>query len=157
MRRALLSFLIALAACFDPVHADAVDDLGPEDPAIKKGPRHRAGQPCTTCHGERGPGEPAISVGGTVYERRDSAQPASGADVTITDARGDRRTASTNDVGNFHFEKREWDPVFPLMVEVTYQGVTKTMETRIRRDGGCAVCHRDDGDRSHARRVYVLP
>ncbi len=154
---ALAGLVAVFAACMDPVHDDAVDALGPEVKGIKEGPHHRAGQPCNVCHASAGPGEPELSVAGTVYANIDSDIAAVGATVTITDDRGDKRAFSTNDVGNFYVSKKAWDPVFPLSIEVSYQGVTKQMLTKVRRDAGCGLCHQKAGDANHAPRVYVLP
>lgn len=159
-RTLLFAFVLlgaAAASCMDPVHSDDVDALGPEVKGVPEGPDHRPGQPCTTCHASAGPGEPEFSVAGTVYARIDSDEPAAGATVTVTDVKGDKRSFGTNYAGNFYVSKKAWDPVYPLSVEVSYEGVTKQMLTKIRRDAGCGLCHQKAGDPNHAPRVYVLP
>lgn len=142
-------------ACVDPVHDAAVERLGPEDPTIQKGLRHRAGQPCLTCHGGDGPGEPEFSVAGTIYLRRDESEPLEGAIVTITDATGRARSITTNDVGNFRIERSSWKPVFPLKVQVSFDDEIAEMKTLVNGDGACSSCHRGDGDSSHVPRVYL--
>lgn len=156
-RTFLLALVMVVAACMDPVHSDQVDALGPEVKGVEEGPYHRPGQPCNACHASAGPGGPEFSVAGTVYARIDSDEPAVGATVTVTDVKGDKRSLGTNEVGNFYISKKAWDPVFPLSVEVSYEGVTKQMLTKIRRDAGCGLCHQGSGGSNHAPRVYVLP
>ena len=63
-----LTLLATLAACdTDPVHSSAVDALGPEVAGVPKGPYHRAGQPCVTCHGGEGPASQQFVMAGTVF------------------------------------------------------------------------------------------
>lgn len=124
---------------------------------MKEGPLHRPGQPCTTCHGGAGPGEPDFVLAGTVYAKIDSEEPAAGASVTVTDVNGAARSFGTNAAGNFYVTRTEWDPVFPLRVAVAYGDAKKEMLTSIRRDGGCGRCHQKEGDASHAPRVYMTP
>jgi hypothetical protein len=164
MKRTLyFSALLVVAACFDKVHSDEVAALGPEDPNIAEGPRHRAGQNCTTCHGPVLTESPEISVGGTVYLNAEGKQPAVSATVTIIDKNGVPHDLGTNDVGNFHARKSEYDPPFPWHVKVTFvdgNGTShlKEMTTLVRRDGGCGRCHDGtdkNGDADHARHVFA--
>lgn len=154
MKRALLTFLLVVA-CVDPVHDEEVAAQGPEAPGVEEGPLHRPGSPCLVCHGERGPGEPEFSVGGTVFVAWDSDVGANGAVVKVTDARGSSKELTTNAAGNFWATKREYDPVYPLRVELTYEGQVEPMDTLVRRDGGCGTCHRGSGNASHMPRIYV--
>lgn len=154
MKRALFTFALVVS-CVDPVHDEEVEAQGPEAPGVEEGPLHRPGQPCLVCHGERGPGEPVFSVGGTVFMAWDSNTGANGAVVKVTDARGNAKELTANEAGNFWATKREYDPVYPLRVEVTFDGEVEPMDTLIRKDGGCGTCHRLGGDRSHVTRIYV--
>jgi hypothetical protein len=151
----LAALLAALPACFDPVHSDAVAALGGEIDGERPGPLHRPGQPCLTCHGSDGPGSPEMAVGGTVFDVRNSQNGASGATVVLTDATGDSRRPITNGRGNFYIFKREWDPVFPLRVEVDYGGASKKMTSRIGRDGSCATCHVGSGGSGNMPGVFA--
>lgn len=151
----LLPVLALVAGCWDPVHADAVDALGPEAAGVPEGPTHRPGQPCTTCHGGDGPGEPDFVVAGTVYKTRNGTEPSVGTVVTITDKNGATRSLTTNSVGNFYLEKRAWSPVFPLSVVLDGDGVHKAMITTIGRDGGCASCHRGTGNQARMPAVFL--
>lgn len=142
-------------ACYDPVHADAVAQLGPEVAGVPEGLTHRAGQPCTTCHGGDGPGDPTFSVAGTIYRVRGGTDPMPNATVIVIDATGTTKTVTTNEVGNFRIEEREWAPTFPLRVEVEAEGARRTMVTPIGRNGGCATCHRGAGSSSQMPGVYL--
>jgi hypothetical protein len=149
--------LAAVAACsLDPVRDDAVRDLGGEARGIPVGPEHRPGQPCLVCHdGSRA--TPAMSVAGTVYGALDSPAPLAGVGVTLTDASGAIRTASTNGAGNFYIEASSWEPTFPLRVVIDYGQITAPMSTIVGRDGSCASCHYDPPSRISVGRLYVVP
>lgn len=147
--------VVVLVSCIDPTHDEAVAALGPEVAGVPRGPTHRAGQPCLTCHGGSGPGEPEMAVGGTIYEVRGGTVPLEGVTVTLTDARGAQRTTASNVVGNFYVFKSDWEPVFPLSVALTYGDERVEMKTPIGRDGACASCHRGTGDREHMPAVFM--
>jgi len=147
----------AVAACsLDPVHDDAVRDLGGEAPGVRPGPTHRAGQPCLVCH-DGSTAQPAMSVAGTIYGAPDSPAGLAGVGVTLADASGAIRTAVTNAAGNFYVEDSSWRPVFPLRVVVNYGAIPAPMSTIIGRDGSCAACHVDPPSRISPGRVYVAP
>jgi cytochrome c553 len=139
------------AACYDPVHLDAVANLGPETPGIPPGPTHRASQPCSTCHGGDGPAETELTIAGTLYQVRGDDAPLVDGVVTVTDARGEARSMRSNAAGNFFLTEREWAPVFPLHVVLEAEGIRREMVTTIGRDGSCATCHRGDGDGDRTR------
>jgi hypothetical protein len=159
-RRSSSTLLVVLAAalhasCIDPTHDQAVDALGPEVAGVPRGPTHRAGQPCLTCHGGSGPGAPEMAVGGTIYAARGGTTPLEGVRVTLTDAKGAQRTTSSNVVGNFYVFKSAWEPEFPLSVALSYGDERLEMKTPIGRDGACASCHRGAGDREHMPAVFL--
>ena len=160
MNRFFASVLLVVvgAACLDQVQSDEEAAQGGETPGIAPGPRHRAGQNCTACHGPVGGEGPEISVGGTVYKSRLSDEPAVDATVFIVDANKDVRKFTTNDVGNFHAPKESWDPVFPLKIVVEYGACREEMFSLSRRDGGCGKCHekKEDGTREKMPRIYAL-
>lgn len=156
LRLLLVSLATAFAtACYDPVHLDAVANLGPETPGIPPGPTHRAGQPCSTCHDGDGPAETELAIAGTLYQVRGREDPLVDGVVTVTDARGDARTMRSNAAGSFFLTKREWEPVFPLRVALEAEGIRREMITNIGRDGSCATCHRDEGDRTLMPGVFL--
>ena len=146
---------VLASGCYDPVHVDAVAALGPETPGITPGPNHRAGQPCSTCHGGDGPAELELSIGGTLYRVRGEKEPLVGGEIIVTDARGESRRVRSNEVGNFFIPKTDWAPVFPLGVAIEAEGIHREMVSTIGRDGGCATCHRDAGDRSFMPGIFL--
>ena len=159
-----ITFIVLLVgvttlSCIDPNHSDAVDALGPEVPGVRQGPTHRAGQPCTTCHGSSGPGEPQFVVGGTIYDREPSATTTpvalEGVTISLRDIKGSTKTAISNQVGNFYVTGQEWQPTYPIFVSITYGDKTTEMTTRIGRNGGCASCHVGAGDNRHMPLVYL--
>lgn len=151
----LLAPLLAIVACYDPVHLDAIAVLGPEAPGIPEGPLHRPGDPCTTCHGGRGPAELDLSIAGTLFKTRGSKVPETRGLVTVTDVLGESRTLRTNEAGNFFIARSDWDPGFPLTIVVEADGQRRAMITTIGRDGGCAACHRDPGGVNRMPGVFV--
>lgn len=158
MRHLLLPVCVlaaSLASCPDPVHTDAVAAQGPEVPGIPEGPLHRAGRQCTLCHDDSGPGEPTFVAGGTVYMSRGSSLGMAGVTVTLTDRNGLTTTRVTNSVGNFYVFASEYPAVFPLDVKLTFGAEERKMETKIGRDGGCALCHQGSGDDRHVPAVYL--
>ncbi len=136
-----LTLACLLAACGDPVHDEAVAALGGESGSVGPGPTHRPGQPCLVCHESAGPGSPNFAVAGTIYTVKGGTDPAVGAVVHVTDAKGAIVDRTTNTAGNFYVTSAEWTPVFPLTVAVSYGTLTATMRTHIGRDGACASCH----------------
>jgi hypothetical protein len=143
----------------DPVHANAVEALGPETFGLHKGSTHRPGQPCLTCHGGLGPGQPELSIGGTVYKTKAAAAAADwlpGATVILTDAEGTTRQLTTNETGNLLVRTSEWTPAYPLRVSVEYGGVTVDMLTHVGRAGSCADCHTDPAGPASAGHVYLV-
>ena len=174
MRRVvtLLSLCVAVGVCAallwscgDPVHDAQVEALGPEASNVSPGPLHRAGQPCLTCHGGRGPADLELSVAGTVFQTRAAdSLPLLAGTVTIYDATqlvegGAPRSAVTNAAGNFYIEASRWSPTYPLHdISVTIEGLAQptSMHTAVGRDGSCAACHYlPEGRTSHGR-VYLV-
>lgn len=171
----LSSFAVIVAAalcaalawsCGDPVHDARVDALGPETAGVPRGPTHRAGKPCLTCHGGQGPADLELSIAGTVYQTAaPDSPPAVGATVTIFDATqspegGAPHTFVTNAAGNFFAPKSEWSPIFPLhdiAVKAPDIDAPTLMHTTVGRDGSCATCHFDPrGEGSHGHVYLVL-
>jgi hypothetical protein len=140
---------LALGAC-DPVHHDAIAALGPEAPGVRRGPLHRPGQPCLLCH-DGAIGDPQrFTVAGTVYQTPGEKVASVGATVALSDAKGSSFRLKTNAAGNFYATPSEYDPTFPIQVEVQGPGgETVHMQTLIEGNaavepnGGCASCHFD--------------
>lgn len=162
MKRPALHFaIIALAALLgachpDPVHEDKVKAQGPEDPGIPTGPLHRAGQPCLTCHSGSGPASMNMSLAGTVYQDIKSRTPVEGVVVHAFDSQGHQAITATNCVGNFFIQKKAFNPVWPVWIQLEYKGQPMLrMASPIFRDGSCADCHHDPGGPSSAGHVYA--
>jgi hypothetical protein len=124
----------------DPVPQAAIDKLPAED---AEGPSelHRPGQPCVLCHSDYEGADPALAIGGTVFEQNPSTFqliPVEGVFVTIYDAEGASAKACTNAAGNFYIEEDDWpDAKFPLAVQVG----NRYMRSLIGRERSCAACH----------------
>jgi hypothetical protein len=156
LKAALIMLLLLLGGCYDPVHLDAVKSLGDEATDVPRGPEHRPGQPCTTCHGGEGPADLELSVAGTIFAVRGTSTPLPGATVRITDARGETRSPQTNAAGNFLVRTDEWSPAFPLRVTLEDpSGARKEMITTIGQSGSCAACHAGNGDTSTMPAVFA--
>ncbi|HZF47081.1 MAG TPA: hypothetical protein VE093_00450 [Polyangiaceae bacterium] len=163
-RRALFEaafsvFSIAVLAaaplgCGNPAVDARIEALGEENPNVPPSEFHRPGQPCVLCHSIYEAAGPEITVGGTIFgspAKKQGELPVAveGAEVTLTDAEGEVKSATTNCAGNFFFTKEQWNPSFPLRVEVRYpspsasdqQKPAPPMSSRISRDGSCAGCH----------------
>ncbi|MEM9694183.1 MAG: carboxypeptidase-like regulatory domain-containing protein [Myxococcota bacterium] len=147
----------SVAACFidSPTEDAEIEALGPELPDVAPSEFHRPGQPCTTCHDEYGPGNPVFSVGGTVFATNVDKVPVEGATVTLTDSRGEVRTAVTNCVGNFFIEDATFRPVYPMGVTVDCPLTGPVaMQSLINREGSCAFCHANQPSPTSAGWVY---
>ena len=143
-----LALAVALAAC-DPVVDDAIAALGPETPGVRQGPLHRPGQPCLLCH-DGALGDPQrFTVAGTVFQTTGARNAAPNVTVNIVDATGAAIALSTNAAGNFYATPGQYDPAFPLRINLTSDGLTVQMETlvegngTVEANGACASCHFD--------------
>jgi len=156
-RRATLALLLAVAAsaCIGTSpETKARDDLGPDPGPYEDGPYHRAGFPCTVCHGESA--NPAFELAGTVYEDASGTLGVANATITVRDASGQQVTATSNRVGTFFFEvgsgggRRGSEGrsvltaklAYPLSVSVSAGGQEQKMRGLIWREHSCAACHR---------------
>ncbi|HEY4118626.1 MAG TPA: hypothetical protein VGM56_12260 [Byssovorax sp.] len=155
MKSALLLAALALAACADPVHDEAVAALGPEAPGVSPGPLHRAGQPCLVCHDGSGPADAVFSFGGTLYQVSGRGTPAVGAFVHLRDEAASTYLTESNCVGNFFVQADDYTPVDPVHVSVSFETQSATMQSHIGRDGSCASCHTGDVSQSSVDHVYV--
>jgi hypothetical protein len=151
----LLATLLSCAE--DPVHDAEVTALGDEIPGIPPGPFHRAGQPCTVCHGGEGPASTQFSMAGTVFDSKFSLVGVDHAQILFVDSTGSSPTAPvfTNCVGNFFVTPDMWNPAFPVLVGIQ-SGQTKTqMLTQISRASSCAECHTDPQSTQGAGHVFI--
>lgn len=163
---ALAAAVALLPACGNPAVDSRIAALGGEAPNVKPSEFHRAGQPCALCHSAYGGDHPDISVGGTIFATPlqvagELPTAVEGALVTLIDAEGLVKTLKTNCAGNFYVKREEWDPSFPLRVELSYPAPDGSgmkpatpMSSRISRDGSCAGCH--VGPRNQGSPGYVF-
>jgi hypothetical protein len=156
MRGSRLAIVLVFGAsgCIDPVHDERVASLGPEAPGVEEGEFHRPGQPCTVCHGDKGPGSPSFGVGGTVFEASSGRTPLVGAAVRMIDERLRTLVLTTNEAGNFYAESDDFSLSFPLWVSVDWGGRSVDMLTPVFRAGSCAECHADPAGPASVGHVY---
>ncbi len=153
---------VGVASCAtDPVHQAQVDALGGEVQGVSQGEYHRAGQPCTVCHGPEGPASTQFTIAGTIFHgpvKTTAPFTAIGVDnaqVTLVDSLNSSFTAFTDCVGNFYVTSAQWTPAFPVLVEVTSGGVTQHMQGQISRETSCANCHTDPPYYNSPGHIYV--
>lgn len=147
MRKLLLPLGIVaaaiVAACSDPVHESGVNALGGEVNGVPQGEYHRAGQPCGVCHQSQGPAKTTFVVAGTVFFGPTKAIGVDNAQVIMVDSLNSSYTAYTNCVGNFFVTPDQWNPAFPILVQVFKDGQGRQMASHIARTPSCADCHKD--------------
>jgi len=154
--------LIVVAGCGDPVHDRAVEDLGGEKAGVPKGPLHRPGQPCLTCHGGEGPASFEMAFGGTVYARKDDDAPGAHADVRLLDAKNNTYDMKANCVGNFWVPRGAFLGEFPITAVATMTDsssmttVSNVMTTEMHRNGSCADCHLKPASPSSPGHLWAL-
>jgi hypothetical protein len=140
--RSLLALATVIVSCRDPVLDDAIDQQGNETSGIDKNEYHRAGQPCVVCHREGGPASDSVfSIAGTVFAQPKRQVGVENAEVRMTDSDGSKHIAKTNCVGNFFVKPSEWNPKFPILVEVAKNNVRRSMRSPIGREPSCGGCH----------------
>jgi len=154
-----MAFLAAGGGCndlivLDPARRNAIAALGPEDPAVPVGPRHRAGQPCGTCHGEGGSADPFLYAG-TVYRDPRSVVAMPDVEVAFIDEGGRRFVTKTNCAGNFYVKPGELPGTGPVWVSVRTTDLPYTMESPIHRESSCTACHRDPAGPASAGHVFL--
>lgn len=156
LRGVFAALLLASGGCGDPVRDQQIEALGPEQTNIARGPLHRAGQPCLTCHDGRGAGIRELSVAGTVFLAEGSERPAPGVRVELVDSLGTRFESATNCAGNFFVDPADFTPTYPLWVALRAGDYRIEMDSPVQRDGSCASCHTTTPGRASAGGVYLF-
>jgi hypothetical protein len=142
---ALGGALAAALSCSDPSPDMDVSRQGNETATIPQGEFHRAGEKCTACHIEGGPAsDNAFTVAGTIFASPTREVGVDGAEVRMTDSQGTKFIAKTNCVGNFFVTASDWNPSFPILVEIAKNNTTRAMDSVIGRERSCAGCHSFD-------------
>ena len=153
MARAVLA-LALLVGCIGTTPQEELAAAQGDDPNPPEGPTHRPGQLCLACHGEDyDPGGQVFVLAGTVYRRAGDPLGLAGAEVEVTDDRGEVIHITTNRAGNFMVSVggggrpgTGWlgvarAPEFPLQVTVRAGDAEQTMRNVVHREGACAACH----------------
>jgi hypothetical protein len=175
---AVLTLTVGLAACLGESPEERLRTaLGDDRDGDEE---HRPGQPCLVCHSaDYHPGDAVFVLAGTIYQRVTDPddQGVAGAEVNFIDSDGFQFAAITNSVGNFMVEvdpalsePRQLErgrlripraPTFPLTVAVIKDGIDRSMESSIWREGSCAGCHRSAvAGADHVEKVWhaaVIP
>ncbi len=139
---ALVSSAILAFSCSDPVRDDAIDALGNETQNIPEGEHHRAGQACVVCHSEEGTASDSpFTIAGTIFAQPARQVGVDGAEIRMTDSDGTTHIAKSNCVGNFFVKPDEWQPRFPILIEVAKGSVRRRMKSPIGREPSCSGCH----------------
>lgn len=161
-----------LAGCIgvSPEQA-AADALGPDTGRWQDGPMHRAGFPCTRCHGDAWWQEsPSFELAGTVYRNRTDRDGVEDAQVVIKDAAGHVLNARTNRAGNFFFVREgskatqrgdgrfdiPYALKYPIRVSVLAGGLLQNMRNPIWRERSCSTCHSGEPSEANNGRIFTL-
>ena len=129
-------------SCTDPVLDDRVEAQGNETEGIEPGPFHRVGQRCTACHQNNGKASDSpFTLAGTVFASPTRQVGVDGVEIRLTDADGTKYIAKTNCVGNFFIKPGEWQPKFPVLVNMSKKGIQRAMQSPIGREADCGGCH----------------
>ncbi len=151
------------------------NELGPDPGPYSRGPLHRAGFPCTNCHGDLWwQDHPTFELAGTVYKTPTDDSGSHGSQVIIEDAKGQKITAQTNAVGNFFLLQNGMSVgrggggggndgstvitaglTFPLRVSVKTGAVEQKMRGLIWRERSCANCHNKQLGAASNGRVFA--
>jgi len=160
---AIASITAGSSCALDPVHDSSVKALGEEDPEWPQGPYHRAGQPCTVCHGGQGPAKTKFLMAGTIFAtagtKDDPSKPVNMAQVRIRDSKNltGSECVFTNCRGNFYVTEKQFPDgiYYPVKVAVSKDGAEKPMNSLIGREPSCAVCHKRPGFFDSPGQVYL--
>jgi len=129
-------------SCSDPVLDDVVEDQGNETENVDQGEFHRVGQRCTACHQANGEASDSpFTLAGTVFAQPNRQVGVGDVEIRLTDSDGSKYTAKTNCVGNFFITAAEWEPRFPILVDIFKGGVRRQMRSPIGRATDCSECH----------------
>lgn len=156
----LTAILLAVASCggegdevaevSSDVCASGLQWVGGDE----ESPRMHPGRDCIGCHTDEGEG-PRFNAAGTVFSAYDEADDCFGVEgalIEIVDANRATYSATTNEAGNFFFEKQAI--ATPVTASITYDGNTLEMTTPAP-SSNCASCHTASGLGGAAGRIVV--
>ena len=143
MRATIVLYAILAASCADPVRDDRIAALGPEADGVPEGALHRPGQPCLVCHSAGGPAsDHKFALAGTLFTAADATKGVADVQVLFTDVNNDKRSATSNEAGNFFVTEEDWpDLTYPLITGIKRGSADIPMKPTINREGSCNFCH----------------
>lgn len=148
MKRILITTLVLLAAavagaCVDPQVDREVSATGNEVANVPVGPLHRPGRECVVCHHDGGEAsDHPFTLAGTIFAGTLRKVGVKDVEVLLTDADGSKFIAKTNCVGNFFVRPADWQPKYPILVDIQKNGIRRAMRGPIGREEDCAACHK---------------
>jgi hypothetical protein len=161
------ALLTGMLACGDPYREQRVESLGDEAANFPTNANHRPGQPCVWCHDSHEGAEPEMSIAGTLFVAPPDVAPflVEGYVVRLLDSEGARIEVKSNKCGNFFVKKDQYDPAYPVRVEVLVPDETdptkllsnQLMTSRIAREGSCGGCHKHPSSPFSPGVVFVSP
>jgi hypothetical protein len=126
---------------------------------VPVGQFHRAGQPCTVCHGGQGPAKTVFALAGTIFSGKNVTVGVDQATVAFTDDFGSHPTPGlTNCVGNFFLTPADLLGPIDFPIEVVVGGLNvppEPMPGHIGRATSCAECHQLQASLDSAGPVYI--
>jgi hypothetical protein len=125
----------------------------------QESPEMHPGRSCIDCHAQ-GEG-PKFLLAGTVFTQLtepDDCYGVQGVTVTITDAKKQVITLTSNASGNFFYggrgPNRDAAVTFPISVKLTFKGKTRVMESQ-QSIGTCNACHTAKGENGAPGRIIA--
>ena len=116
------------------------------------------GVACISCHASSGGEAPQFTIAGTLYptghepNQCNGANGTNGAQVVVTDAKGNTISLTPNSAGNFYYSGTV---ATPFRAKVTYMGRERDM-AGAQTSGDCNACHTQNGTMSAPGRI-ILP
>jgi len=116
------------------------------------------GVACISCHASSGGEAPQFTIAGTLYptghepNQCNGANGTDGAQVVVTDAKGNTISLTPNSAGNFYYTGAV---ATPFRAKVTYMGRERDMAAT-QTSGDCNACHTQNGTMAAPGRI-ILP
>jgi hypothetical protein len=152
-------FTLLLMSCGDKQLSKEVDRQGNEVAGVPQGQFHRPGKECVVCHQDGGEAsDHPFTLAGTVFASTNRQVGVAAASILLTDSDGSKFIATTNCVGNFFVRPSDWQPKYPIIVDIQKGDVRRTMSGPIGRQTDCAFCHKQniDDPLSEVDHIYLF-